>query len=130
MVTLQAFARAVLLRGDVASTLEQLDEHEEAITELQAAAKAFVVRAQFEEKKRFFNENMQKVVKIQSFVRAKLQGEAYKSLTTGKNPLLAPSRTLSTFSTIVTLISTKRSSSRGFGRPSSGRSGMHCRGRR
>src|SRR6516164_8152894 len=29
---------------------------------------------------------MQKVVKIQSFVRAKLQGEAYKSLTTGKNP--------------------------------------------
>ncbi|KXJ91260.1 ras GTPase-activating protein family [Microdochium bolleyi] len=29
---------------------------------------------------------MQKVVKIQSFVRAKLQGEAYKSLTQGKNP--------------------------------------------
>ncbi|KAF4622679.1 hypothetical protein G7Y89_g14348 [Cudoniella acicularis] len=29
---------------------------------------------------------MEKVVKIQSFVRGRLQGEAYKSLTTGKNP--------------------------------------------
>ena len=86
VVSLQAFARAMLLRGEVATILEQLDEHEEAITELQAAAKAFTVRVKFEEKKKFFNENMQKVVKIQSFVRAKLQGEAYKSLTTGKNP--------------------------------------------
>ena len=29
---------------------------------------------------------MQKVIKIQSFVRARQQGEAYKSLTSGKNP--------------------------------------------
>src|SRR5690606_25574578 len=43
-------------------------------------------RRRFEEKRRYFRENMQKVVKIQSFVRAKIQGEAYKSLTTGKNP--------------------------------------------
>ena len=86
MVALQSFARAMLLRTEVATILEQLDEQEESITEFQAAAKAFIVRAKYEEKKRFFNENMQKVVKIQSFVRAKLQGEAYKNLTTGKNP--------------------------------------------
>ncbi|KAM7222918.1 hypothetical protein V8F06_001816 [Rhypophila decipiens] len=85
-VSLQALARAMLLRASVANVLEELDEHEEIITEVQAAAKAFIVRAKFEEKKRFFKENMQKVVKIQSFVRAKLQGEAYKSLTSGKNP--------------------------------------------
>src|SRR5205814_8116287 len=34
----------------------------------------------------FFEENMQKVIKIQSFVRGRIQGEAYKNLTTGKNP--------------------------------------------
>ncbi|KAL0474317.1 ras GTPase [Neurospora intermedia] len=83
---LQALARAMLLRSDVAMVLDELEQNEESVAAFQAAAKAFVVRAKYEEKKRFFRENMQKVVKIQSFVRAKLQGEAYKSLTSGKNP--------------------------------------------
>ncbi|KAK3383673.1 hypothetical protein B0T24DRAFT_662140 [Lasiosphaeria ovina] len=86
VTSLQSFARAMLLRGDVANVLDELEEQEESIMAVQAAANAFLVRAKFEEKKRFFKENMQKVVKIQSFVRAKLQGEAYKSLTSGKNP--------------------------------------------
>ncbi|KAL2021431.1 hypothetical protein VTK56DRAFT_7184 [Thermocarpiscus australiensis] len=86
VTSLQSLARAMLLRESVARVLDELEEHEESIGEIQAAAKAFIVRAKFEEKKRYFNENMQKVVKIQSFVRAKLQGEAYKSLTSGKNP--------------------------------------------
>lgn len=86
VITVQAAARAMLLRAQIAQLLEELDEQEESIVEVQAAAKAFIVQARFEEKKRFFNENMQKVVKIQSLVRAKLQGDAYKNLTTGKNP--------------------------------------------
>lgn len=86
IVSLQSLARAMILRGNVANVLEELDEHEESVAEIQAAAKAFIVRARFEEKKRHYNENMQKVVKIQSLVRAKLQGDAYKSLTSGKNP--------------------------------------------
>ena len=85
-VSLQSLARAMLLRYNVANVLEELEEQEESVGEIQAAAKAFVVRAKFEEKKKFFHENMQKVVKIQSFVRGKLQGGAYKSLTSGKNP--------------------------------------------
>jgi Ras GTPase-activating-like protein IQGAP2/3 len=86
IVILQGLARAMLLRGEVGIIVSELEEVEESIIELQAAAKAFLVRKRFAEKQRFFNENMQRVVKIQSFVRAKLQGEAYKSLTTGKNP--------------------------------------------
>jgi Ras GTPase-activating-like protein IQGAP2/3 len=86
VTSLQSLARAMLLRSNVANVLDELEAHEESIGEIQAAARAFVVRAKFEEKKRFFNENMQKVVKIQSFVRAKLQGEAYKSLISGNNP--------------------------------------------
>lgn len=86
IASLQALARAMLLRAEVATLLDNLDAQEESVTMAQSIAKAFIVRAKFEEKKRFFKENMQKVVKIQSFVRAKLQGEAYKSLTGGKNP--------------------------------------------
>jgi Ras GTPase-activating-like protein IQGAP2/3 len=86
IVQFQALCRAVLLRNDIGMLLGQLEAEEESIVEVQAAAMAFLVRAKFAEKQRFFKENMQKVVKLQSFVRGKLQGEAYKSLTTGKNP--------------------------------------------
>jgi Ras GTPase-activating-like protein IQGAP2/3 len=83
---LQALSRAVLLRNDIGMVLRELDAEEESIIAAQAAAKAFLVRLKFAEKQRFFKANMEKVVKLQSFVRGKLQGEAYKSLTTGKNP--------------------------------------------
>ena len=86
VVQLQAIARAVLVRNDIGNLLNQLEDEEESIITVQAAAKAMIVRAKFAEKQKFFKENMEKVVKIQSFVRGKLQGEAYKSLTTGKNP--------------------------------------------
>jgi len=86
IVDLQSWARGVLLRNDIGMLLGELDAEEESIVELQAAARGLLVRAKFAEKKRFFKENMEKVVKIQSFVRGRLQGEAYKSLTTGKNP--------------------------------------------
>jgi Ras GTPase-activating-like protein IQGAP2/3 len=84
--TLQARARGMMARDKAATLMGELEAQEESIVAMQAAAKAFIVRIRFAEKKRHFNENMQKVVKIQSFVRAKIQGEAYKSLTTGKNP--------------------------------------------
>ncbi|KAL7796880.1 hypothetical protein V8C37DRAFT_371779 [Trichoderma ceciliae] len=82
----QAILKAMMERARIDDLLTELLEEEDSIVISQAAAKAFLVRAQFEEKKRFYEENMKKVIKIQSFVRAKVQGEAYKSLTTGKNP--------------------------------------------
>ncbi|KAK5122647.1 hypothetical protein LTR85_003910 [Meristemomyces frigidus] len=88
ITTIQAFARAMLLRGHIGSLLSELEDHEASITEFQSAARAFVVRARFVEKKRHFQENMRKVIKLQSFVRAKQQGESYKSLVGGQNPPL------------------------------------------
>ncbi|QSZ36349.1 hypothetical protein DSL72_006225 [Monilinia vaccinii-corymbosi] len=86
LIHLQALSRAVLLRNDIELVLGELESEEEAIVAIQSAAKASLVRAAYVEKQRFFKENMEKVIKIQSFVRGRLQGEAYKSLTTGKNP--------------------------------------------
>lgn len=86
VVHLQSFIRAMLCRIRVADLLGDLDAHDGSITELQAIIRAAAVRSMFVEKQRYFKENMEKVVKIQSVVRAKIQGKAYKSLTSGKNP--------------------------------------------
>lgn len=86
IIQLQALGRAMMLRIDVGTLLSQLEDEESGIEALQAAARGTLVRAKFREKQRFFKANMEKVVKVQSFFRAKLQGEAYKSLTSGKNP--------------------------------------------
>ena len=86
IVQLQGLARAMLLRINVDSILTELESAEDLIEELQAQARGMLVRARFAEKQRYFKENMERVVKVQSFVRAKIQGEAYKSLTSGKNP--------------------------------------------
>ena len=86
IITLQALARAKLCNQTIGKTFMELCEHEGALEELQSLIRGRHVRVQFAEKKKFYHENMQKVVKIQSFVRARQQGEAYKTLTSGKNP--------------------------------------------
>jgi Ras GTPase-activating-like protein IQGAP2/3 len=86
VTTLQGLGRAMVLRSSIGDLLAQLDSEEESIVELQAFAQGMLVRARYVEKQRYFKQNMQKVIKLQSFVRGRLQGEAYKSLTSGKNP--------------------------------------------
>ena len=86
IIQLQALSRAMVLRTMVESLLRELEDEEAMIAELQAAIRGRLVRAKFAEKQRFFKANMEKVVKVQSFVRGRLQGEAYKSLTSGNNP--------------------------------------------
>lgn len=86
VVDLQSAARGMLLRMEVGTLLAQLEVHEDAIVELQAFARRMIVRRRFTEKKKFYQQNMEKVIKLQSFVRGRQQGEAYKSLTSGKNP--------------------------------------------
>ena len=86
IVLLQGLARAMMIRSEVGALLNELEDVEPVIAELQAAIRGGIVRGKYAEKKAFFKANMEKVVKVQSFVRGKLQGEAYKSLTNGSNP--------------------------------------------
>ena len=83
---IQAAVRATLCRSRVGDLLSDLEEQEDSVIRIQAVVRGGQVRARFTEKKRYFKENMEKVVKIQSVIRAKIQGQAYKSLTSGKNP--------------------------------------------
>jgi Ras GTPase-activating-like protein IQGAP2/3 len=86
IIQLQSVARGMQLRWQIGVQLGQVEEHEEVIVELQALARGMMIRQQFAEKQQFYKENMEKVIKLQSFVRGRQQGEAYKSLTSGKNP--------------------------------------------
>jgi Ras GTPase-activating-like protein IQGAP2/3 len=86
LVHLQTLIRAMLCRSQVGDLLGELEGHEDCIVALQTHMRAAAVRRRFAEKQRHYKENMEKVVKIQSVVRAKIQGKAYKSLTAGKNP--------------------------------------------
>ncbi|KAJ5709231.1 Rho GTPase activation protein [Penicillium malachiteum] len=86
IVELQALARAMLLRCQVGDMLADLEDEDEFVTDLQARIRGMLVRNRFEERRRHYNTNMEKVIKAQSVIRARIQGQAYKSLTSGKNP--------------------------------------------
>nr|QIH12499.1 Ras GTPase activating protein [Aureobasidium melanogenum] len=86
IVELQSIARALLGRRDIGVLLGRLEDEEDAVMELQSAIRGSLVRREFAEKQRFYKENMEKVIKVQSIIRARQQGQAYKSLTSGKNP--------------------------------------------
>ena len=86
IVELQALTRAMLLRLHVGNTLADLEDEEEVIVDMQARIRASLIRNRFEERRRHYNQNMEKVIKAQSVIRGRIQGQAYKSLTSGKNP--------------------------------------------
>jgi Ras GTPase-activating-like protein IQGAP2/3 len=86
-VLLQARAKGMLARLEFSGRKGWLAAEEENIIGLQSRIRGYLIRLTHDEKARHYRENMDKVIKIQSLVRAKQQGEAYKSLST---PLLPP----------------------------------------
>ncbi|KAJ6081843.1 hypothetical protein N7499_006717 [Penicillium canescens] len=86
IVQLQALSRAMLARVEVGDILTDLEAEEEIIVDIQSRMRGIFIRNQFEERRRHYNENMEKVIKAQSVIRGRIQGQAYKSLTSGKNP--------------------------------------------
>lgn len=86
VIQLQALARAMIVRVDVGQKLADLEEDEDIIIDLQSRIRGTIIRNRFEERRRHYNENMEKVIKAQSVIRGRIQGQAYKSLTSGKNP--------------------------------------------
>lgn len=86
IIRLQSIFRGVIVRFEYDLLAEELEEELPSIITMQAQARGFLVRKDFNDRMRYFQANMDKVIKIQSFIRAKKQGDAYKSLITGQNP--------------------------------------------
>ncbi|KAJ5212238.1 uncharacterized protein N7498_003884 [Penicillium cinerascens] len=85
-VQLQALARAMIVRVEVGHMLTDLEDEEDITTDFQSWIRGMIIRNRFEERRRHYHENMEKVIKAQSVIRGRIQGQAYKSLTNGKNP--------------------------------------------
>jgi Ras GTPase-activating-like protein IQGAP2/3 len=94
IVVLQSVIRGMFCRSFIGDQLVELETWEPNIAEFQALARGKIVRTRFAEKMKHYKENMEKVVKLQSFVRARQQGQAYKVITSGKNP---PVKTVKNF---------------------------------
>lgn len=86
VVQLQSLTRAMLARVEVGEILTDLEAEEDFITDFQARIRGLIICNRFEERRQHYNENMEKVIKAQSVIRGRIQGQAYKSLTSGKNP--------------------------------------------
>ncbi|CCG82346.1 Putative uncharacterized protein [Taphrina deformans PYCC 5710] len=86
VVDVQALCQATLRRLDYNRKLIYLARSEHNIINLQAAATAAVQRRRFQERQNHYRENMARVIKVQSFVRARQQGAAYRSLTIDRDP--------------------------------------------
>ena len=83
---LQARARGMLARLEFCGIKGWLAQEQEFIVDLQSRIRGHLIRRTHDERARHYRENMDKVIKIQSLVRARQQGEAYKSLSI--SPLL------------------------------------------
>lgn len=86
VLELQACAQGNLTRTRYNQCLIALAEAEWDIVESQATATGFLIRKRFQAKLEHYKRNMQRVIKVQSFVRARQQGAAYKSLIIDKDP--------------------------------------------
>lgn len=89
IVDFQSAAAGVLCRQRIGVLLAALEAEEHSVTAAQTMLRGHLVRRAFEVRRQHYNENMAKVIKVQSLVRSRQQGEAYKSLTTGSNPPVA-----------------------------------------
>lgn len=92
IIAVQSCFRGVLSRFAQDSLLDELEEEEENISSLQAALRGSRLRKSLDSKKAYYSQpdNLEKVIKIQSFIRTRIQGDAFKLLTTlPKPPLIA-----------------------------------------
>lgn len=89
IIRLQSIFRGVLTRFEYSLLQEDLEDALPEIMELQSIAKGHLVRKEFNERMEHYKKNLDSVIKIQSFVRAKKQGDAYRSLISQPNPPLS-----------------------------------------
>lgn len=89
VVKLQSVIRGVLARFDYSLMVEEFLDEEMSVVGLQAACRGALVRSKHNDRMAHFHRNMDKVIKIQSYLRARTQGDAYKSLVSSPDPPLS-----------------------------------------
>lgn len=85
VVGIQSHARGALVREDYHAWRDHLWAHQHVATLLQALLRGAQFRIGFRAKLKYFQNNLNKVVKIQALFRAKEKRDQYRQLTLGTN---------------------------------------------
>jgi Ras GTPase-activating-like protein IQGAP2/3 len=86
IVEVQATVRGVLSRFDYDLFLDSLDYFTEETVGLQASIRGFLYRKSKKEVMKYYEGHLPAIIKIQSYIRGKYLGSAYKSLISMPNP--------------------------------------------
>jgi hypothetical protein len=86
---LQAHIRGNTVRAKLSDKKAALIARKAFIIQLQAASRGYIVRFRYRQTIDHYNSNIDKVIKVQNFVRNKLLGNAYRKLTNDTNPSLS-----------------------------------------
>lgn len=88
VILIQSAVRSVLCRFSLDVMLDDLEDEEESINNLQSIIRGNATRKLYKDRMEYFNrsDNVRKIVKLQSFIRANNEGSAYKSLIHESDP--------------------------------------------
>ncbi|RUS30189.1 hypothetical protein BC938DRAFT_479738 [Jimgerdemannia flammicorona] len=86
IIKVQAQSRGYMYRKAWERKWQEIEEIENWAIKVQAEVRGMIQRRRFQERLDHYQSNVAKVVKIQSFYRAKKTGDAYRKLTLNNNP--------------------------------------------
>lgn len=86
MTRIQSRVRGNNTRAKIANYKSDLIDHSEFIIKLQSISRGFLVRLKYQQTIDYYKSHIEKILKVQSFVKNKLHGNAYRKLTTDSNP--------------------------------------------
>ncbi|KAI7892827.1 Rho GTPase activation protein [Mucor mucedo] len=89
MTRIQSRVRGNNTRAKIASYKSELIDHSNFIIKLQSISRGFLVRLKYQQTIDYYKSHIEKIVKVQSFVKNKLHGNAYRKLTTDSNPSIS-----------------------------------------
>ncbi|CCH42893.1 Ras GTPase-activating-like protein IQGAP1 [Wickerhamomyces ciferrii] len=89
VICVQSTVRGVLSRYGFDLFLDTLDSYAEETTGLQASIRGYLHRRAKNEVMEYYKQHLPSIIKIQSFIRGKYLGNAYKSLISMENPPLS-----------------------------------------
>ncbi|ODV59218.1 Iqg1p ASCRUDRAFT_77301 [Ascoidea rubescens DSM 1968] len=88
-VLVQSAFRGVFSRFQFELIFDQLYENEIGIVAAQASIRGYLVRKRYRDMMNYYNQHINEIMKIQSYIKGRCQGNAYRLLTSMKNPPLA-----------------------------------------
>ncbi|KAG0186396.1 hypothetical protein DFQ28_007927 [Apophysomyces sp. BC1034] len=83
---IQAQVRGVLCRRELESKQITFENSEEWIEKFQSACRGYLKRNRYQKSMAHYESNIDKIVRLQGFVKNKLLGNSFRRLTTGSNP--------------------------------------------